>query len=178
MELHGHVRIRTGDVSGVAAGLITMTREFASYRYAIRAEGNNKIAIGPEFELDMIPAPQGNPRELAIWKELNRPKDAPQIVKISDTSELRFDGDSAIWFFEALLVAEGRLGGAFQPVFNFQPFLSSLARLGGHPPSAMVVVLPAGHSLEPSILRLRLSDKLPIGGGVRSPAVQSRNLRP
>jgi Family of unknown function (DUF5829) len=76
-----------------------LAQEFACYGYAIHKEGNKKIAVGPEFELDMVSAPRGAPRKLAIWVKLNRAKEGPQDLKIGDTSELRFDGDSAIWYF-------------------------------------------------------------------------------
>jgi hypothetical protein len=33
-----------------------LAQEFACYGYAIHKEGNKKIAVGPEFELDMISA--------------------------------------------------------------------------------------------------------------------------
>jgi hypothetical protein len=70
--------------------------EFAAYGYVIRNNGAKKIATGPEFELDMIPVPQDSPRKLAISLQLNRAKQGPQIIKIGNTSELRFNGDSAI----------------------------------------------------------------------------------
>jgi hypothetical protein len=73
--------------------------EFAAYGYVIRTDGAKKIATGPEFELEMIPVPQDSPRKLAISLQLNRAKEGPQIIKIGDTSELRFHGDSAIWYF-------------------------------------------------------------------------------
>jgi hypothetical protein len=76
-----------------------LAREFASYGYAIRDEGTAKIATGPEFELDMTSAPQGAPRKLAIWMKLNRAQEGPQDMKIGDTSELKFQGGSAVWYF-------------------------------------------------------------------------------
>jgi hypothetical protein len=76
-----------------------LAREFAAYGYKIHSDGQKKIASGPEFELAMIPAPQSAPRKLAIAMKLNRAKDGPQMIKIGTTSELRFKGDSAVWYF-------------------------------------------------------------------------------
>ncbi len=76
-----------------------LVQEFASYGYAIREDGTKRIATGPEFELVMTSAPAGSPRNLAISMKLNRAKEGPQILKIGNTSELRFDGDSAVWYF-------------------------------------------------------------------------------
>jgi len=75
-----------------------LVQEFASYGYSIHEDANKKIAAGPEFELVMIPA-RDNLRRLAISMKLTRAKEGPQVLKIGSTSELRFDGDSAVWYF-------------------------------------------------------------------------------
>jgi hypothetical protein len=76
-----------------------LTREFAAYGYTIRDAGEKKIAVGPEFELEMIPVSEGTPRKVAISIKLNHAKEGTQTVRIGNTSDLRFDGDSAIWYF-------------------------------------------------------------------------------
>jgi hypothetical protein len=76
-----------------------LVQEFASFGYSIHDDANTKIAAGPEFELVTILVPNGAPRKLAISMKLNRSKDGPQILMIGNTSELRFDGDSAVWYF-------------------------------------------------------------------------------
>jgi len=73
--------------------------EFAAYGYVIRNDGAKKIASGPEFELEMIPVPADSPRKLVIALKLNRAKQAQEVIKIGNTSELRFQGDLAVWYF-------------------------------------------------------------------------------
>jgi hypothetical protein len=48
-----------------------LTGEFAAYGYTIRDAGEKKIAVGPEFELKMIPVSEGAPRKVAISMKLN-----------------------------------------------------------------------------------------------------------
>jgi hypothetical protein len=76
-----------------------LAQEFAAYGYTIRDVGDKKIVTGPEFELDMVSVPVGSPRRVAISMKLNRAKEGSQVLKIGTTSELQFDGDSAVWYF-------------------------------------------------------------------------------
>jgi hypothetical protein len=76
-----------------------LAEQFAAYGYMLRNEGDRKIASGPDFELQLVPAAADTPRKIAIGMKLNRAKEGPQVVKIGSTSELRFDADSAVWYF-------------------------------------------------------------------------------
>jgi hypothetical protein len=76
-----------------------LSQEFRAYGYEIRKEGDKTIASGREFELVMVPDAADGSRQVAISMKLNRAKDGPQAVKIGETSEMRFNGDSAVWYF-------------------------------------------------------------------------------
>jgi hypothetical protein len=76
-----------------------LSQEFKAYAYQIREEGDKTIAAGHDFELIMVPAAANGSRQIAISMKLNRRKDGPQTVRIGKTSEMRFNGDSAVWYF-------------------------------------------------------------------------------
>jgi Family of unknown function (DUF5829) len=76
-----------------------LSREFQAFGYNVRNEGNQTLASGHDFGLVMVPAGADGSRHIAVSMKLNRAKDGPQTVQIGKTSEMRFDGDSAVWYF-------------------------------------------------------------------------------
>jgi len=78
-----------------------LLQEFRAYGCAIRADGQKQIATGPEIEFVLLNAEPGSPRKLAIEMKLNRAKTGDQSYRFGSGSELRFNGETATWYFPA-----------------------------------------------------------------------------
>jgi hypothetical protein len=78
-----------------------LTQEFKAYGYSISENRGETIASGPEFILTLVPAMEGQSRHMAIKMSLNHFKAGSQVVAIGKTSAIRFNGDSAVWYFPA-----------------------------------------------------------------------------
>jgi hypothetical protein len=78
-----------------------LIQEFRACGYAIRRDGEKQIAAGPEIEFVLLNAEPGAPRKLAIDMKLNRAKTGDQSYQFGSGSELRFNGDTATWYFPA-----------------------------------------------------------------------------
>jgi hypothetical protein len=79
----------------------TREKNEAAYGHAIRASGEKQIATGPGIEFVLLSAEPGSPRKLAIDMKLNRPKTGDLSYQFGGGSELRFNGDTATWYFPA-----------------------------------------------------------------------------
>jgi Family of unknown function (DUF5829) len=77
-----------------------LLKEFESYGYTLRTEGDKRIVSGPEIEFVLIPS-GGGPRKLAIKLDLNKPKSGDQLYEFGDGAELEFSGRTAVWYFPA-----------------------------------------------------------------------------
>jgi len=78
-----------------------LLQEFKAYGYAVRRDGERQIATGPEIEFVLLNAQLGSPRKLAIDMKLNRSTAGDQSYRFGESSELRFNGDMATWYFPA-----------------------------------------------------------------------------
>jgi hypothetical protein len=71
-----------------------LIRNFRGYGYAIREEGQNIVAKGPEFTLTILPAEPGERRPASIEMTLNHENTGNKSYRMGD-SELRFQGKKA-----------------------------------------------------------------------------------
>lgn len=81
------------------AELKDLSQTFRACGYAIRKEGENQIASGPEITFTFLPEKPRAPRVLALDLSLNRENAGVQTYRFADDSELQFQGTSAKWTF-------------------------------------------------------------------------------
>jgi hypothetical protein len=72
-----------------------LLKEFDSYGYTLRTDGDKRIVSGPEIEFVLIPSADG-PRKLAITLELNKPKSGEQRYEFGNGAALEFSGRTAV----------------------------------------------------------------------------------
>ncbi|HKD04936.1 MAG TPA: DUF5829 family protein [Bryobacteraceae bacterium] len=76
-----------------------LLRDFRAYSYHIEADGEKRVASGPEVVFTLTPSKSGEPRTLVVDLSMNRPITANRVIKFENTSELHIQASVAKWIF-------------------------------------------------------------------------------